>query len=211
MRIKNIGSNIKEYRLKKGLTQKALGELTGKSEAQIGQYERGYRTPKVETLKEVAKALDVSLNALLNLKENESNEQISKSIFQEKYEDMIIRASDELDIPLGTAKLLYQKARFRFPFDKDVTDYKEVISLIEAEIDIQGFEPWLQFETKLAHIKYRIGGDETEGYLWIETPKGTIEVSEGEIHRLNKEVNEFLEFKIESLKKSRPFHPNKTK
>lgn len=55
------GEKIKKCRLERGLTQKKLGELCGMSEAQIGQYENGYREPKRETLEKIVLALEVPL------------------------------------------------------------------------------------------------------------------------------------------------------
>ena len=44
---KTIGNNIKSYRQKKGITQKQLASLIGKTESSIQKYEAG----KVEFLK----------------------------------------------------------------------------------------------------------------------------------------------------------------
>lgn len=60
------GENIRKVRLERGLTQKALGELCGISEAQIGQYENNYRNPKLQTLKKIATALQVTISDLLD-------------------------------------------------------------------------------------------------------------------------------------------------
>lgn len=55
----SIGDNIRKYRKQKGLTQKELGQLCGKSESQISQYEIGFRSPNYETLLKIADALHV--------------------------------------------------------------------------------------------------------------------------------------------------------
>lgn len=52
------GENIRNLRIKKGLTQKKLGELSGINEVQIRQYELGKVQPKMVTLKKLATALD---------------------------------------------------------------------------------------------------------------------------------------------------------
>ncbi|MCD7950569.1 MAG: helix-turn-helix domain-containing protein [Erysipelotrichaceae bacterium] len=57
------GERIRKYRKEKGLTIKQLGELCGISEANMGNYERGVRNPKKETLEKIANAL--SINVLL--------------------------------------------------------------------------------------------------------------------------------------------------
>ena len=63
------GSRIKEIRKQKGLTQKQLGEKCGMYESQIRKYENGNANPKVETLKKIAGALEVSLDSLLPFEE----------------------------------------------------------------------------------------------------------------------------------------------
>ena len=55
-----IGETIREYRKKRNLTQKQLGELSGTSESTIKQYELGKRQPRIEQLKKIAEALGVT-------------------------------------------------------------------------------------------------------------------------------------------------------
>lgn len=55
---RSIGAKIKECRIKKGLTQKQLGNLIGVSPVMISQYETGIRNPKAETINKLSLALD---------------------------------------------------------------------------------------------------------------------------------------------------------
>ena len=56
-----IGQRILAARKAKGLTQKALGELTDDlKQSRINNWEHGIRTPGPEEIKQLAKALDVS-------------------------------------------------------------------------------------------------------------------------------------------------------
>ncbi|MBR5129215.1 MAG: helix-turn-helix transcriptional regulator [Firmicutes bacterium] len=59
------GENIKRIRLKKGLTQKQLGDLCGMADSAIRRYELGKANPKIETLKKIADALDVNVQELI--------------------------------------------------------------------------------------------------------------------------------------------------
>ncbi|MFQ9151450.1 MAG: helix-turn-helix domain-containing protein [Blautia sp.] len=59
-----IGETIREYRKKRNLTQKQLGELSGTSESTIKQYELGKRQPRIEQLKRLLKPW-VLLNGIL--------------------------------------------------------------------------------------------------------------------------------------------------
>ena len=67
-----IGEQIKKYRLEKKLSQRALGFKLGISQQQIAQYERGTRTPKLETLAKIANALSVPLYELFDLTRKEA-------------------------------------------------------------------------------------------------------------------------------------------
>lgn len=60
-----LGERIRELRKAKGLTQKQLGKLIDISEVMVGQYERGIRKPKYDKLKEIAVALGVHPNTLI--------------------------------------------------------------------------------------------------------------------------------------------------
>ena len=61
-----IGRNIARHREAAGLTQATLAEKIGISTAFVSRVERGQKRMKVETLYATAKALDVSVDALLS-------------------------------------------------------------------------------------------------------------------------------------------------
>ena len=56
---------IRDYRLRKGLTMKELGELVGLTESAISLYEKGKRNITFERLLQLSEALDCSVNDLL--------------------------------------------------------------------------------------------------------------------------------------------------
>ncbi|HHL0786733.1 TPA: XRE family transcriptional regulator [Streptococcus agalactiae] len=59
-----IGSKIKELRKNKGLTQKELATLVNMGDTTIANYEKGFRTPKKNTLFKLANALSVTIDEL---------------------------------------------------------------------------------------------------------------------------------------------------
>lgn len=61
---KYIGDKIRYYRTEKKLTQDELGEKIGVKKATISNYETGYRTPKQDTLFELANILGVKIDDL---------------------------------------------------------------------------------------------------------------------------------------------------
>ena len=60
-----LGKNIKYYRLKNKLTKKALADKIGVSPMAITNYENENRTPNMETLKLLAKALNIRVTDFL--------------------------------------------------------------------------------------------------------------------------------------------------
>lgn len=63
----NTGNKIKEVRKEKGLTQEELAQKCGLSKNGIWNYENNKRTPTVNTLKQIANALDIPFSELLNI------------------------------------------------------------------------------------------------------------------------------------------------
>lgn len=59
-----IGENIKQYRLQNGWTQQELGSKIGMSKNAIGNYEKGFRSPKKDTMFDLANAFNISINDL---------------------------------------------------------------------------------------------------------------------------------------------------
>ncbi|ETE02210.1 DNA-binding protein, partial [Streptococcus pseudopneumoniae G42] len=59
-----IGTKIKEYRLQRGLTQKELATLVDMGDTTIANYEKGFRTPKKNTLFKISSALSVTIDDL---------------------------------------------------------------------------------------------------------------------------------------------------
>ena len=56
---KLVGRNVKQYRLRRGLTQEELADISGFSQQYISGLEGGRRNPTVVTLYELANALGV--------------------------------------------------------------------------------------------------------------------------------------------------------
>lgn len=57
--MRNVGENIKSARRKAGITQTKLAEKAGISLMSVRRYENGERIPNIETIQEIADALDV--------------------------------------------------------------------------------------------------------------------------------------------------------
>jgi transcriptional regulator with XRE-family HTH domain len=60
-----LGRVIRRIREKKGLSQEDFAELTGHHRTYIGFLERGERSPNVETVQRIARALGLNASDLL--------------------------------------------------------------------------------------------------------------------------------------------------
>ena len=65
----NIGENIRKIRKEKGKSAKDIANKVGCSTQAILQYERGERTPNINMLEKICKALDVTYTDLIEGKE----------------------------------------------------------------------------------------------------------------------------------------------
>lgn len=63
--------NLKNIRKEKKLSQKALGELIGKKEITIRNYESGKITPPIKVIEEIAEKLNVPVSQILGAKTKE--------------------------------------------------------------------------------------------------------------------------------------------
>ena len=60
-----FATNVRRLRAKKGLSQKALADKVGISVSYVSMLERGQRSPPLETIEKMARALGVPPSALL--------------------------------------------------------------------------------------------------------------------------------------------------
>lgn len=80
-----IGENIKRYRLQNGWTQQELGAKIGISKNAIGNYEKGFRSPKKDTMFDLANAFNISIDDLFPPIQNDPSSNVSRiqSIYDE--------------------------------------------------------------------------------------------------------------------------------
>ena len=76
-----IGQSIQEARKKAKLTQKELAEKVGIATITVQQYERGVRTPKIETLQNIAQALNIDVGVLYGVEVNKGNPQYLNRLY----------------------------------------------------------------------------------------------------------------------------------
>lgn len=65
----NFNENLKEARIKSGLSQKEVSENIGVAKSTYSLYESGNREPNVNAIKKIADVLNVSVDTLLGIDE----------------------------------------------------------------------------------------------------------------------------------------------
>lgn len=61
----SVGENIRVLRERSGMSQAQLAEKAGVSQAMMCQIERGTKNPSLQVGKEIARALNVTIESLL--------------------------------------------------------------------------------------------------------------------------------------------------
>ena len=119
-----IGEKIREYRILKGLTQKELAQKIGMGDTTVANYEKGFRTPKKNTLFKLANAFDISIDDLfppihspsISLDTSDTARAISDTV--ERLEE------PRRVIVLDTAKMqLYEQNRAQNDVHEELTEY----------------------------------------------------------------------------------------
>jgi transcriptional regulator with XRE-family HTH domain len=64
--LSRFAANVRRLRAKKKLSQKALADKVGISVSYVSMLERGQRSPPLETIEKMAKALGVPPSAMLS-------------------------------------------------------------------------------------------------------------------------------------------------
>ncbi|HEM4054742.1 TPA: helix-turn-helix domain-containing protein [Streptococcus suis] len=98
-----IGQRIKDFRLSRNMTQKELAKRIGMGDTTIANYEKGFRSPKKDTLFDLADVFGVSIDDLFPQRTpttapNSLIEQISDKVVQltEPNQKNVLRYSSEL-------------------------------------------------------------------------------------------------------------------
>lgn len=116
-----IGSKIKEFRLKRNLTQKELAKLVNVGDTTIANYEKGFRSPKKDTMFDLANAFNVSIDDLFPpiQKGSSSNTSSIQTIY------------DQLAPPRQKKVLTYAERQLYEQKSEDNTKKNEVSEVIQ--------------------------------------------------------------------------------
>ena len=119
-----IGEKIKQYRLANGWTQQELGTKIGMSKNAIGNYEKGFRSPKKNTMFDLAKAFSISIDDLFPPVQKDSASDI-QSIYDE------LEPNRQRKVVTYAEKLRDEQEKRRKAKINEVSD---VISLYQVEV-----------------------------------------------------------------------------
>lgn len=116
-----IGSKIKEFRLKRNLTQKELAKLVNVGDTTIANYEKGFRSPKKDTMFDLANAFNVSIDDLFPpiQKDSSSNTPQIQTIY------------DQLKPPRQVKVLNYAERQLNEQRNEEETKKNEVSEIIQ--------------------------------------------------------------------------------
>ena len=116
-----IGENIKQYRLQNGWTQQELGAKIGISKNAIGNYEKGFRSPKKDTMFDLANAFNISIDDLFPPIQKDSSSPASS----------IQTIYDELNPTRQVKVLNYAKRQLNEQKNEEETKENEVSEVIQ--------------------------------------------------------------------------------
>jgi phage transcriptional repressor len=137
-----IGTKIKEYRLQRGLTQKELAVLVDMGDTTIANYEKGFRTPKKNTLFKISSALSVTIDDLFPPIHKADTPTASPDLLTQQITDKVVQLTpDNKKIVLRTSEELLerQKANGEMYTEQNeeetkINEVSEVISLYQVEV-----------------------------------------------------------------------------
>ncbi len=116
-----IGEKIKQYRLANGWTQQELGTKIGISKNAIGNYEKGFRSPKKNTMFDLANAFNVSIDDLFPPIQKDTPP--TTSPIQSIY--------DQLEPPRQGKVLTYAESQLKEQKNEEETKINEVSEVIQ--------------------------------------------------------------------------------
>ena len=97
-----LSKNIKYFRKQNKLTQKDLQDISGINQTTLTKYENGKLTPRIGTLNEIAKALDIPVELFFIDREEEkevkflSDDELEQ--IEQEYQDYVMSSQYDIDM-----------------------------------------------------------------------------------------------------------------
>lgn len=132
-----IGENIRKYRKEKGLTQKELAERLGVSQAMITQYENGKRIPKIDTINNIAGALEMGIRRLypdFSREEWETSDTFKRVQAQRKTDEIILNLLSSLYGNIEKVKDHLEKSAYDTYFKLTINEKEHILTREDLKI-----------------------------------------------------------------------------
>lgn len=122
-----IGNKIKEYRKINNWTQTDLAEKIGIGKTTIGNYEKGYRSPKKDTMFDIANVFGVSIDDLFPPIHKADTPTASPDLLTQQITDTVVQLTpDNKKIVLRTSEELLERQNEE---ETKINEVSEVIQL----------------------------------------------------------------------------------
>ncbi len=128
-----VGQRIREIRMSQGISQVELGKRVGLTGERIQKYEKGTRKPKLELLKQIAKALGVETQALADpIVCTYEGAMYSLFEMEKRYDLKVRRVDGRLILMVGDGST--------GPINSQIDEWEKECRFIEEEINEAGNE-----------------------------------------------------------------------
>lgn len=216
----DIGNRIKELRIKMGLTQDQLADKCSLSKNAIWNYENNKRSPSIEILDKIAKALGVTINDLLGIKDITLSKKLINKLEYPLLQmygivDTLEILSDKLNINYDTLDNSLNN-NIELPIDIQIklldllskVDYYECINFIDENKYALKQNPDLNNKIQEIFTKknFQLENNSFEmfkKYLLITFGDKIKEFSnDDDLREIQEETNKYLEFALYKIEKS---------
>ena len=84
-----IGNQIKQLRLRRGITQETMAQQLGVTAQAVSKWERGVATPDIAMLPDISAFFGVTIDALFNISDETRMERIQNMLWDDRYFDPV--------------------------------------------------------------------------------------------------------------------------
>lgn len=136
-----IGTKIKEYRLQRGLTQKELAVLVDMGGTTIANYEKGFRTPKKNTLFKISSALSVTIDDLFPPIHKADTPTTSPDLLTQQINDKLVQLTpDNKKIVLRTSEELLERQKANSEMYTEQNEEETKINEVSEVIQLYSYD-----------------------------------------------------------------------
>jgi XRE family transcriptional regulator len=136
-----IGTKIKEYRLQRGLTQKELAVLVDMGDTTIANYEKGFRTPKKNTLFKISSALSVTIDDLFPPIHKADTPTASPDLLTQQITDKVVQLTpDNKKIVLRTSEELLERQKANGEMYTEQNEEETKINEVSEVIQLYSYD-----------------------------------------------------------------------